>query len=290
MSQRPIDEHDDVASLEAGLDALDTPTQAPRAAAGSASAARCSRRSCAVLFFALVWAVVVALKVKPTYVIPPRECGTRSSPTGSREPCRRRCGTRCAARPSGFAVSVVVGTRARAAARAVPLRAHGDRPARLRACSRCRRWPGCRRPSSGSASPTPRSTWSSCSAPCRRSPTVCSPASTRCRRCTCASGACSAPAAGPRSATSCCPAAMPGYLAGLRQGWAFAWRSLMAAELITFSPALGTSLGQLLQTGRELSDMSLVVRGDPDDPRRRRRHRAAGLLARSNAACCARAA
>jgi NitT/TauT family transport system permease protein len=54
------------------------------------------------------------------------------------------------------------------------------------------------------------------------------------------------------------PAAMPGYLAGLRQGWAFAWRSLMAAELITFSPALGTSLGQLLQTGRELSDMSLV--------------------------------
>jgi NitT/TauT family transport system permease protein len=55
------------------------------------------------------------------------------------------------------------------------------------------------------------------------------------------------------------PAAMPGYLAGLRQGWAFAWRSLMAAELITFSPALGTSLGQLLQTGRELSDMSLVV-------------------------------
>ncbi|CAB4851892.1 unannotated protein [freshwater metagenome] len=55
------------------------------------------------------------------------------------------------------------------------------------------------------------------------------------------------------------PAAMPGYLGGLRQGWAFAWRSLMAAELITFSPALGTSLGQLLQIGRELSDMSLVM-------------------------------
>src|SRR6185295_14547447 len=28
------------------------------------------------------------------------------------------------------------------------------------------------------------------------------------------------------------PAALPGYLAGLKQGWAFSWRSLMAAELI----------------------------------------------------------
>jgi NitT/TauT family transport system permease protein len=55
------------------------------------------------------------------------------------------------------------------------------------------------------------------------------------------------------------PAAFPGYLAGLKQGWAFSWRSLMAAELITFSPRLGLGLGQLLQTGRELSDMSLVV-------------------------------
>ena len=55
------------------------------------------------------------------------------------------------------------------------------------------------------------------------------------------------------------PAALPGYLAGLKQGWAFSWRSLMAAELITYSPRLGLGLGQLLDTGRELSDMSLVV-------------------------------
>lgn len=55
------------------------------------------------------------------------------------------------------------------------------------------------------------------------------------------------------------PAALPGYLSGLKQGWAFSWRSLMAAELITFSPRLGLGLGQLLDTGRELSDMSLVV-------------------------------
>lgn len=55
------------------------------------------------------------------------------------------------------------------------------------------------------------------------------------------------------------PAALPGYLGGLRQGWAFAWRSLMAAELIAFSPALGLGLGQLLNQGRELSDMSTVM-------------------------------
>lgn len=55
------------------------------------------------------------------------------------------------------------------------------------------------------------------------------------------------------------PAALPGYLAGLRQGWAFAWRSLMAAELIAYAPALGIGLGQLLQQGRELSDMSIVM-------------------------------
>lgn len=55
------------------------------------------------------------------------------------------------------------------------------------------------------------------------------------------------------------PAAWPGYLVGLEQGWAFAWRSLMAAELIAISPALGPGLGQMLDTGRQLGDMSLVL-------------------------------
>lgn len=55
------------------------------------------------------------------------------------------------------------------------------------------------------------------------------------------------------------PAALPGYLSGLKQGWAFSWRSLMAAELITYSPALGVGLGQLLNLGRELSQMDLVI-------------------------------
>jgi len=55
------------------------------------------------------------------------------------------------------------------------------------------------------------------------------------------------------------PGALPGYIAGLKQGWAFSWRSLMAAELIATSPELGAGLGQLLETGRAYQDMSLVL-------------------------------
>ncbi|KRV51354.1 sulfate ABC transporter permease [Wenjunlia vitaminophila] len=55
------------------------------------------------------------------------------------------------------------------------------------------------------------------------------------------------------------PAALPGYLAGLKQGWAFSWRSLMAAELIASSPDLGIGLGQLLENARTNSDMSGVL-------------------------------
>ena len=55
------------------------------------------------------------------------------------------------------------------------------------------------------------------------------------------------------------PAAWPGFLAGLEQGWAFAWRSLMAAELIAINPILGPGLGQMLDTARNLGDMSLVI-------------------------------
>ncbi|MEU1199345.1 ABC transporter permease [Streptomyces sp. NPDC005813] len=54
------------------------------------------------------------------------------------------------------------------------------------------------------------------------------------------------------------PAALPGYLAGLKQGWAFSWRSLMAAEIIASSPDLGVGLGQLLENGRTASSMSMV--------------------------------
>jgi NitT/TauT family transport system permease protein len=54
------------------------------------------------------------------------------------------------------------------------------------------------------------------------------------------------------------PGALPGYLAGLKQGWAFSWRSLMAAEIIASSPDLGVGLGQLLENGRTNSSMPQV--------------------------------
>lgn len=49
------------------------------------------------------------------------------------------------------------------------------------------------------------------------------------------------------------PAALPGYVAGLKQGWAFAWRSLMAGELLVII-ASRPSIGVRLQFARELSD------------------------------------
>ena len=49
------------------------------------------------------------------------------------------------------------------------------------------------------------------------------------------------------------PAAMPQIVAGLKQGWAFAWRSLMAGELIVIV-ANRPSIGTQLQNSRDLSD------------------------------------
>ena len=48
------------------------------------------------------------------------------------------------------------------------------------------------------------------------------------------------------------PAALPSFLGGLKQAWAFAWRSLMAAELLATS--LGHSIGADLQAARDISD------------------------------------
>jgi NitT/TauT family transport system permease protein len=49
------------------------------------------------------------------------------------------------------------------------------------------------------------------------------------------------------------PAALPGFVSGLKQGWAFAWRSLLAGELlVAFSNK--ASLGYDLTTNRELAD------------------------------------
>lgn len=55
------------------------------------------------------------------------------------------------------------------------------------------------------------------------------------------------------------PAALPGYVAGLKQGWAFSWRSLMAAEIIAVGGSIGFGLGSMLQQSRELSDLASVL-------------------------------
>ena len=52
------------------------------------------------------------------------------------------------------------------------------------------------------------------------------------------------------------PASFPGFVAGLKQGWAFAWRSLMAGEIIT---ALADNVGGLLQINRQLSNADGVM-------------------------------
>jgi NitT/TauT family transport system permease protein len=55
------------------------------------------------------------------------------------------------------------------------------------------------------------------------------------------------------------PASLPGYVAGLKQGWAFSWRSLMAAEIITMGGSMGFGLGTLLNQSRELADLAGVL-------------------------------
>lgn len=54
------------------------------------------------------------------------------------------------------------------------------------------------------------------------------------------------------------PAALPAFLGGLKQGWAFAWRSLMAGELLVVL-ANRPSLGARLQFARELSDAQGLI-------------------------------
>jgi NitT/TauT family transport system permease protein len=54
------------------------------------------------------------------------------------------------------------------------------------------------------------------------------------------------------------PAALPSFVAGLKQGWAFAWRSLLAGELIVLIPGQ-FSLGQQLDANRQLADSAGVI-------------------------------
>lgn len=54
------------------------------------------------------------------------------------------------------------------------------------------------------------------------------------------------------------PASLPFLISGMKQGWAFAWRSLMAAEIFV-SILTGFGLGHLLHYGRELNAMDQVI-------------------------------
>jgi NitT/TauT family transport system permease protein len=51
------------------------------------------------------------------------------------------------------------------------------------------------------------------------------------------------------------PGMLPSMAQGLKLGWSFSWRSLMAAELLFVS----SGLGRLLELGRDLNNMSLVI-------------------------------
>ena len=54
------------------------------------------------------------------------------------------------------------------------------------------------------------------------------------------------------------PASLPFIVSGMKQGWAFAWRSLMAAEIyVTILSGFG--LGHLLHYGRELNAMDQFI-------------------------------
>ncbi|MDG4764738.1 ABC transporter permease [Solwaraspora sp. WMMD406] len=49
------------------------------------------------------------------------------------------------------------------------------------------------------------------------------------------------------------PASLPSFVSGLKQGWAFAWRSLMAGELLVIVAGQG-SIGSLMQGAREFNN------------------------------------
>lgn len=54
------------------------------------------------------------------------------------------------------------------------------------------------------------------------------------------------------------PASLPSFVAGLKQGWAFAWRSLMAGELLVLI-ANRPSLGVLLSADQDQADMASAI-------------------------------
>jgi NitT/TauT family transport system permease protein len=54
------------------------------------------------------------------------------------------------------------------------------------------------------------------------------------------------------------PASLPSFVSGLKQGWAFSWRSLMAGELLVIVPG-AVSIGVRIQNAQDLFDTKLVI-------------------------------
>jgi sulfonate transport system permease protein len=55
------------------------------------------------------------------------------------------------------------------------------------------------------------------------------------------------------------PAALPSFVGGLKQGWAFAWRSLMAGEIILGFASRQFGIGQQIQVARDFADMEQLL-------------------------------
>ncbi len=54
------------------------------------------------------------------------------------------------------------------------------------------------------------------------------------------------------------PASLPVFVTGLKQGWAFAWRSLMSGELVVIVTNTA-SIGVLLENAQNMSDMPAAI-------------------------------
>jgi NitT/TauT family transport system permease protein len=51
------------------------------------------------------------------------------------------------------------------------------------------------------------------------------------------------------------PSALPSIISGMKQGWSFAWRALIAGEMLSATKGLG----QILMLGRDLADINQVM-------------------------------
>ena len=253
----PPDASQDLAELEAGLDALQVIEE--RGPSGARRLATAVLPPCvALLGFLALWQLVAALELKPSYVIPsPLDVWRTISDQWSRGSIAEAIGTSLQRAGFGFAVSVVAGTVLGLALARVRLLRLGLQPlvAALQSLPSVA-WVPAAIIWFGLTDGAIYFVVLMGAVPSIAVGLV--------------SGVDQIPplflrvgqVLGARRLTALrhivLPAALPSYVGGLKQGWAFAWRSLMAAELITFSPELGFGLGQLLDSGRQLSDMSLV--------------------------------